>query len=235
MPTTPLFRHARRIILGISVAAVLYGCGSATSEPVTTARQAAAPTATAPPQPTPRPRPTALPTRRPEPVQLSGHGQEVTRAISLPAPISIVVLEHRGTRNFIVKAHIGSREELLANEIGGYHGARPLTAQTPVTFEVSADGAWSIEVKPLTGGGRSAVSGRGDDVTALFSAPSAGAWEVQHTGERNFIVKLHCAGGSELIQNTIGAVGGSVFVRFPKGPCFWEIQADGHWSLQPRG
>ena len=218
-------------LLGCGTTAPTTKSASAPSAPVPTSP----PRPTSPPAPTVTPRPTPLPSPTPAPVRLSGQGQDVTRAVQLPAAIVVVELRHSGSRNFIVKAHIGGREELLANKIGGYHGLRPLVGPSPVTFAVSADGAWSIVLKPLTGGGQPAVSGTGDYVSALFSAPSAGAWEVQHTGKRNFIVKLHCRGGSDLVQNKIGAVGGSVFVTFPQGPCFWEIEADGRWSLRPRG
>lgn len=193
------------------------------------------PTTTHTPAPTLTPmQPIVTHTPTPDQVVLSGSGQEVTRAVRLPATMAVLELNHSGSRNFIVKAHVGGQEELLANEIGRYHGFRPIAAQDAVTFEVRADGAWSIRIKPLTAGGRPAVSGEGDYVSATFAPPSAGAWEMRHSGTRNFIVKAHCAGGSKLVQNEIGAVVGSVFVTFSRGPCFWEIQADGTWSLQPR-
>lgn len=242
------YRSLRRtgyLIIGlVAIGCLLSGCGTATAEQTvapSAAQSPAPPQATAAPAPTTPPLPTAtptvppVPTATPAPIVLSGSGQEVTRAVPLPAIVVVVELRHGGARNFIVKAHSSGQEELLVNKIGRYHGFRPLAARDPVTFEVNADGTWSIRITPLATGGRPATSGAGDYVGALFSPPTAGAWEVRHSGTRNFIVKAHCAGGSELVQNKIGAVGGSVFVTFPAGPCFWEVEADGQWSLQPRG
>lgn len=224
---------------GCLVLLLFSGCGTTTVTEQRPTSQVAATSAPTPTRHTQRPvyptPPPYTPPSYPTPIILTSSGQDVTRAVPLPATIAVIELHHGGSRNFIVKAHFGGQEELLVNTIGYYHGFRPLAARSPVTFEVQADGTWSIEVTPLADGGRPAVSGEGDYVSATFTPPSAGAWEVRHSGTRNFIVKAHCAGGSELVQNKIGAVGGSVFVTFPRGPCFWEIEADGRWSLQPRG
>lgn len=74
----------------------------------------------------------------------------------------------------------------------------------------------------------------GDDVSELFPLPSTGPWEIRHAGKSNFIVRAHCAGGSSLVRNEIGAIDGSRVITFRTGPCFWEMRADGEWSLQPR-
>ena len=226
-------RLARLVVVTLAVLSLvaLSSCGEATTSPVPTT---AVPVATARPYPTARATLPPQPTKTVAPLVLSGHGQEVTRAVRLPARIAVLELSHSGSRNFIVKAHVGGQSELLANEIGRYHGLRPLAAREAVTFEVSADGAWRIRITPLAAGGSPALSGEGDYVSATFPAPTAGAWQVSHSGKRNFIVKVHCAGGSDLVQNKIGAVGGSVYVSFPKGPCFWEVEADGRWALRPR-
>jgi hypothetical protein len=41
-------------------------------------------------------------------------------------------------------------------------------------------------------------------------------------------------GGTDLIVNEIGAFSGSTIIKFDKGPCLWEVNADGSWSLKPR-
>ncbi len=130
--------------------------------------------------------------------------------------------------------YVGDGQELLVNEIGPYDGSRPLAARGPVILDIDADGAWSATIEPISFGAMAPFAGRGDAVSGLFDPPASGPWEIRHDGERNFIVMCHCAGGSDLIQNEIGPVEGSRVVRFGRGPCFWEVQADGNWSLAPR-
>lgn len=67
-----------------------------------------------------------------------------------------------------------------------------------------------------------------------FNAPSGATWDFKHDGARNFVVQLHCQGGDHLVQNRIGIFQGSSILTFPAGPCYWEVQADGNWSLTPR-
>ena len=141
---------------------------------------------------------------------------------------------HNGSRNFIVKTYAGNTQDLLINTIGGYQGARPLTGSQPVTFDIDADGAWTIHIEAINRSPSAAFAGRGDNVSGLFEPPGRGAWEITHNGRRNFIVKAHCAGGTDLVQNEIGPVNGSKVVTFDRGPCFWEVEADGEWSLRPR-
>ena len=77
-------------------------------------------------------------------------------------------------------------------------------------------------------------SGNAASVSGLFSPPRTGPWEISHDGAANFIVHLHCASGTTLVQNEIGPVDGSRVVSFGEGMCFWEVRADGNWSLKPR-
>jgi hypothetical protein len=133
-----------------------------------------------------------------------------------------------------VKTFEGDNENLLINDIGPYQGTRPLAGNTTVEFEIKADGAWTVEIHLVESAEGPEFKGKGDDVSGFFDAPANGAWEVAHDGQSNFIVYLHCAGGSELIQNEIGLVSGSVRVTFPEGPCVWEVRADGKWSLAAR-
>jgi len=152
----------------------------------------------------------------------------------LPPGAHIVTFTHDGARNFAVKTFQANKEDLLINRIGPYQGARPLVGGDPITFDIQADGNWTAQIEPIGQAPSPAFSGRGDAVSGTFNPPASGAWEVRHDGQRNFIVQLHCAGGSNLVQNQIGPVSGSRVVQFGRGPCFWEVEADGSWSLAPR-
>jgi hypothetical protein len=187
--------------------------------------------ASAPPVPAPAAAP--APVVR-DPILLRGKGQTATDPVTPPSPVTVATFTHDGQRNFIVKSFAGGHEDLQVNKIGRYQGQRPIFGSAPVAFDVQADGAWTIQLAPVATGGDAAVSGTGDTVSALFTPPASGAWQISHNGTRNFIVHLHCASGSDLVQNQIGPVEGSRIVQFGRGPCLWEIQADGAWSLRPR-
>lgn len=170
-----------------------------------------------------------------EQVALAGRGQTATETVSPPAPQSIATFTHDGTRNFIVRAHPDSGSpDLLVNKIGAYSGSRLLASTSPVMLDIKADGRWTATLDPIPWSGEAAFSGTGDAVSGQFDAPAAGAWTFSHDGQRNFIVRLHCAGTRDLIQNRIGAAEGSQVIPARRGPCFWEVQADGAWSLAPR-
>jgi len=202
---------------------------TATSEAQPTPKATAAPTAT--PKP---PEPTPTPTPAPEPVLLEGFGQTATEEVTPPGPISVATFTHNGSSNFIVEVFGGDSEGLLINHIGPYQGSRPIFGADPIMFDIDADGAWTVRIEAIGTASTAAFSGQGDAASGLFEPPSDGPWNVSHDGESNFAVWAHCAGGSDLVQNEIGAVAGSTVIQFGDGPCMWEVEADGNWSLQPR-
>jgi hypothetical protein len=168
------------------------------------------------------------------PIALQGVGQTATREVNLSWPVTVATFTHSGRSNFIVHSFRQGKDDSLVNEIGTYRGQTAIAGAGPIVFDVRADGAWTIQLEALKTGGSPAVSGRGDTVTALFNPPAAGAWEIKHDGASNFIVHAECAGGTVSVQNEIGPVAGSRVISFRTGPCFWEVQADGNWSLTPR-
>lgn len=199
------------------------------------------------PEPSSTPAPSATPTPVPPtatpipPITLEGTGQTVTDPFTPPAAISRVILAHEGSRNFIVQVFRPDGTEVgLVNKIGRYAGIRALLATDAgeYYFEVNADGKWLIRIEPMTGEASAAqgLEGSGDYVSGVFDPVSSGPtpYNVSHKGERNFIVHLYCAGGEDSVQNEIGKVSGSVVVRFSDGPCFWDVQADGDWTLKPK-
>lgn len=217
-----------------------------TTAPAATAGPTNTPLPTQTPAPTQTPKPTLTPSPVPPtptpipPVELSGSGQVVTEPFTPPAGINRVILTHQGRSNFIVRTFAASGDEDgLVNEIGNYQGVRPLfSTDAPYFFEVDADGSWTIRVEAmgLEPDAAQGLTGTGDHVSGVFDPARVGAvpYLFMHDGESNFIVHLYCAGGQDSVQNEIGAVNGSSVVRFAKGPCFWEVQADGNWSIQPK-
>lgn len=175
----------------------------------------------------------------PQPIVLSGIGAKVTDPIMIPFGYARATFTHDGRSNFIVWAYQGSDRDLVVNEIGAYTGSRFVAGKKETFFEIDADGTWSLRLEPLgynqgiaTGG----IQGRGDTVSDLFEPAKIGniPYRFSHNGNSNFIVWLYCTGGNDLIQNEIGPVASEAVARFSKGPCFYEVQADGDWSIAPK-
>jgi hypothetical protein len=190
--------------------------------------------------PTPVPEPpevTDLPGRG---VQILGHGTTQTDDITpqygggLTIGIDVVTLTHDGHSSFIVTATQGDQSEHLASAIGSYQGQRPLVVEGPVSFQVTADGNWTLKVQPMANGGEPAFSGSGDAVSPYFTPPNTATWSISHDGKTTFFVYAHCVGGSLVVEDRTGAVQDTAQVQFPRGPCFWEVRADGAWTMQPQ-
>jgi hypothetical protein len=189
--------------------------------------------------PTPVPEPPSVRTLPGRGVVIEGHGSMASDdvapqyAAGMPVGIDVVTITHDGRSSFIVTAIQNDRPEQLLSAIGAYQGQRPLVVQGPVAFEVTADGAWSLRIQPMSSGGQAAFSGTGDAVSPYFQPPVPGQWGVQHDGQSSFFVYAHCLGGSTIVVDQTGAVQESTPVTFGRGPCFWEVRADGAWSLTP--
>jgi hypothetical protein len=172
-------------------------------------------------------------------VQIDGHGSAQTEDITpqydsgLTIGIDVVTLSHDGHSSFIVTAvqDEAAQTETLTSAIGPYSGQRPLVVAGPVSFRVTADGNWTLKIQPIPSGATPAFSGTGDAVSGYFDPPPPGAWNVSHDGQSSFFLQAHCLGGSIVVEDTSGAVQDTPQVSFPRGPCFWEVMADGNWSL----
>lgn len=218
---------------------------AATATPANTPTATATPKPTSTPKPTNTPRPTNTPaptataTPLPEPVTLSGRGKVVTDSIVPPSAVNRILFTHKGRSNFIVHSYRDDGDEgFLANTIGNYTGQALLLSTTPLYFEIDADGAWTITIEPIfnVGDGPRSLAGKGDTISDGFdpAAERPIPYHFTHTGRRNFIVHLYCAGGDDYVVNEIGPVDGDVVVKFTDGPCVWEVQADGAWTLAPK-
>lgn len=129
-----------------------------------------------------------------------------------------------------------------ANAIGDYSG-QTLLRGTPgerMFIGVQADGPWTIQISAIEVDPNAVrFSGRGDAVSGIFTPPAQGPvpYVFSHDGQRNFIVWARCGDSlldDSLAQNLIGPASGSAVVSFRGGPCVWEVQADGNWSIAPQ-
>jgi hypothetical protein len=195
-----------------------------------------------PPGPTPVPEPPQVVQLPGRGIQVDGHGTTQTDDISpdyaggLNVGIEVVTLSHDGHSSFIVTAvdDVDAQSETLTSAIGPYTGQRPLVVEGPVSFHVTADGNWSLKVQPLSTGATPNFSGTGDAVSAYFDPPAPGTWSVSHDGQLSFYVEAHCQGGSVTVVDQTGAVQTATPITFPRGPCFWEVRADGAFTLAPQ-
>ena len=148
---------------------------------------------------------------------------------------AIAVISHNGASNFAVfsVAADGSENDLLVNAIGGYSGTVLFDENTgvhSVAFEVTADGAWTITVKPVTSArawdGSSPLNGSGDEVVQISPFISGlTTVTVQHTGSSNFAVFAYSSSGTDLLVNEIGAYLGEVLLG--DGTFLLKVTADG--------
>ena len=148
--------------------------------------------------------------------------------------ISIVTATHDGQSAFAVQAIADNHPIVLVSATGQYRGARPLVVQDTVSFQVKADGNWTVRVEPLRNGGQPAFSGTGDNVSLFFDPPPPGQWLISGAGKM-LLIQLHCVSGDvDVVDDNSGPYLRTAMITFSRGPCFWEVESDGSWSLKPQ-
>lgn len=199
------------------------GDPSTTTEATTTTTEATT-TTTEPPT-------TTTTTPPPQPIVLEGSGDFVAQFDNPGASeIQWATITHSGGSNFAVW-ELGEdlqQGDLLVNTVGNYQGNVAVGVDIDVHgFEITADGPWRIEVKPLEmlRAFDSTAEGAGDDV--LRYDGEAMAARISHAGSSNFAVWAN----NDLLVNEVGNYDGTV--RFPAGPALVRITADGPWSIAP--
>ena len=172
-------------------------------------------------------------------VEVVGRGDATTEQITpqytqgITVGISLVTVTHDGQSDFTVQAIENSQLTVLVAATGHYQGSRPLVVLEDVVFQVKADGNWTIRVEPLRNGGQPAFSGTGDAVSQFFDPPSPGQWLISGGGAK-LRIDLHCLSGDAVVVDVSAPYRTSATITFSRGPCFWEVQSDGNWSLTPQ-
>ncbi len=171
-----------------------------------------------------------------EPIVKSGSGDAAVTDVELGDDgIFVAHFKHTGRSNFIVHGYpeSGSRE-LLVNEIGNYDGTVLLGDSGSYMFNISADGNWECTIDKLGTTLENSFSGKGDTVTPIFMDSSL-IWTFKHDGSSNFAVRLYTAEGTDLLVNEIGPYNGEQIAVIPSGgAAFFEVMADGNWSIAPK-
>jgi TM2 domain-containing membrane protein YozV len=177
-----------------------------------------------------------------EPIALKGTGKKVVKFTIPEETAAIADITHKGEENFIVHTVDATGETLagLVNEIGNYRGTVLFdtgAGEHSVAFEIDADGAWTITVKPVTAAKvwdpSTTLNSTGDGVY-LVSPPSSGlvTLNLKYKGEGNFIVHAYSSDGTDGLANEIGDFSGQVLL--PDGTLVLEVLASGGtWSATP--
>ena len=228
------------------VAAVLFAGCVEEETPVSTP----SPTATPLPKTTPTPEAssatpmsTSTPEPTPEPITLSGTGQEATSKFSLEQGLSIFRMTHDGDSNFAVWLLNDEEDkvDLLVNEIGEFDGSKAvgIKNQGDYILDISADGRWTITIEQPRPSSAPSVpktlKGKGQQVSEVFYLDKGLArFEMTHDGDSNFAVWLLDNEGDkvDLLVNEIGEFDGSKAVSISKGGIYLlSISADGNWEI----
>lgn len=172
--------------------------------------------------------------KRKEELSLSGSGQQASSKFTLENGFVVIKSTHNGGSNFAMELldENANVVKLVTNEIGSYNGSQVFAIDAGTyQYNVTADGAWTIEMSQeipdeVVSG---SASGKGD--TALFMDLEDGAqtFSFTHDGQSNFAVQ---ANDSVLLVNEIGAYEGSQVQRVDDaGVYFFNIKADGNWTI----
>ena len=167
----------------------------------------------------------------------SGNEDSIVHTVRVENPSYLHFTSSSGG-NKSIKAYYGDGEydyDLLVNEIGNYDGNTYLLANRTYDFEISCEGSWDIEGCERGTTNTDTCAGAGDFVTDIFQ-PNDKYFTITHNGDGNFAVKQWYGTGKydyDLLVNEIGDYSGTVRIAYSDYPCFFEITADGAWSITP--
>jgi hypothetical protein len=179
----------------------------------------------------------------PEPITVSGNGQQASEYFELEEGISIFKLDSNGNGHFsmVLYSESGDYIELLVNEIGSFDGSKLVSVEESGKYllDVSADGNWQAYITqprniekneaPLT------LSGNGQEASNFFYLDSGmRRFTMSHSGSGHFAMVLYTAEGEymNLLVNEIGSFDGSKAVSLPdSGNYLLDVSADGNWEV----
>jgi hypothetical protein len=163
----------------------------------------------------------------------AGTGDDVIEFTSA-VKAGIVTATHEGDANFVIWGLDTSLTQngLQVNTIGSYSGATEFgfgySKKSTKAFEITADGDWTVTVKPIVSAAKLPPSGTGDGVFKYSGRTPI--WKVTHDGDSNFVIWEYCTDGqTKLVVNKIGAYRGTL--KGLGGTCIVAIHADGGWAI----
>ena len=208
-------------------------------EPTNTPRPTSTPRPTRTPRPTDTPAPTLTPTPAPEPIVLTGSGDDIVDVEKWPGPALARITGNSAGAHFAVINYDaqGNQIDLLVNTTDPYSGMRPLDlldSQHTTQFEVKATGDWTIEVLPFLENATSVdvpgtVSGTGDAVLILLDEAATASVTGNAAGS-HFAVLGYGGLFPDLLVNTTEPYDGEV--RVAAGSRVFVVTAVGDWTIE---
>ena len=194
------------------------------------------------PKPTNTPSPTATPTPIPEPISLAGSGDSVVDFDLQGKPAIVHITGNATGHHFAVESYdnTGERLDLLVNTTDPYDGFRPidwLDDEYTTRFQVTANGAWTIDIVPLAPIPETqrhilsipgTYEGTDDDVIILAEGTPDLATIEGNAGGHHFAV-TGWSNRRELLVNTVDPYEGTVILS--SDTFALEIVAQGDWSV----
>lgn len=194
------------------------------------------------PAPTRTPVPTFTSTPAPEPIILTGNGDQIVDFQKWDGA-AILHVKYAGGSNFVVRnypANSSKYTDLLVNVIGAYEGTVPLDLleNDPKTarFEVIASGSWELQVLPFNRIRKEVIpkviTGTGDEVFIFSGAgkkPDLLKTDAS-LASSNIVVMAYHATGRDLLVNEIAPYTGTTIMD--PTSFLIVINATGPWSLE---
>ena len=172
-----------------------------------------------------------------EPQSFSGTGSEVVILEPLGEDVFYATVTHDGSSNIALWSvdENGQDIDLLVNEIGGYEGEVAVNfGEDPAALRVEADGAWTIDLVPLSEAprwdGEGVHEDHGDSILIVDGvADGLTPVTLTHDGESNFAIWAWGESYPDLIVNDIGVYEGTTLL--PDGSLVLQVDADGTWTI----
>ena len=159
--------------------------------------------------------------------------------VELPAGAAygVVTATHKGKSNFSLSVLDAANQptgDLLVNTIGNYKGVTAYGflgfGEPGVKIKVTADGAWSVQVEPVSTAPALTLPAEGKGDSVFLYSGGASDWNVTHKGKSNFVL-LQTSDDimPNLAVNEVGNYKGQV--PMGAGPSVVRVTADGTWSF----
>ncbi|MGL4484549.1 MAG: hypothetical protein ACRCUS_06320 [Anaerovoracaceae bacterium] len=167
------------------------------------------------------------------PYKIKGDGDKVIQKL-MDASTYMMAVKHSGGSNFAIKGldSDGDLVDIYVNEIGNYKGtvAVGFPNDAPTKLQITADGNWSIEFKPISEASKLEYGKRykGSKILYFDGYENFDA-KIEHLGKSNFAIWLAGLDEKDLLVNEVGKYKGVVPINDISG--FFIVEADGKWSI----
>lgn len=206
-------------------------------EPSKTPKITNTPKSTYTPRPTITRVPIKPPTFTPAPVIFTGTGDSIIDYDN-SVPSLVHIIGNASSRYFSVTNYDVNNEyiDLLVNTTDPYDGICPLDfkdSEHTTRFQVSAEGAWTIEILPLSSMELlfipGEISGKGDYIFTIRGGTPDIATITGNSSSRYFGVYGYSDNGLDLLVNTTDPYAGMVLLD--STTIVIEVNAHGEWAI----